>query len=100
MNTKNRILNLIKLIINDQIDFIFAIRNILYLWQNSEIEKTDFFYFFVGIDSETESFLKGDVRKGYSVEYLEKIDHEEKIYLSQIKKEIQKICSKNINFFE
>lgn len=47
---------------------------------------------FRGFDSETDRFPRGEVRKNYAADYLEKLDSEAKEYLEGATTEILRSC--------
>lgn len=59
-----------------------------------DFEEIPEFDSFVGLDSETDAFPRGDVRKRYEKSFLEDLDKEARQYLTQSKEIIEEACKR------
>jgi len=89
---RKELVNTARKIVYDKIDIIEGCRIINSLWHAASLPETDNYYFFEGIDSESEEFVKGDIRKNFSIEYLKKVDEEEENYLKDLIFHIKNVC--------
>lgn len=93
---KAEILETAEKILSDSIDIIEGCRKINTLWLQTGLPEDESYTFFDIVNSETETFPKGFIRKFCTKGYLKEQAQEEKDYLNQFLDEVKEECKKII----
>jgi hypothetical protein len=101
IRNKNReceLIHVAKSMIDGEIDLIEGVRKICFLRNYTKFPDSKIFIPIRAIDSETDHFPIGEMRKFCSMEYLRRMDEEMYVYISNMKGEILKCCSEIVRF--
>lgn len=97
-NRERELVHVSKSMIDGEIDLIEGVRKICFLRNYTKFPDSKVFIPIRAIDSETDHFPIGEMRKFCSMEYLKRMDEEMHVYISNMKDEILKCCSEIIRF--
>jgi hypothetical protein len=98
-DTKREIVNIAKSIIDDGNPDLQRIRRICDLGFRLDDEEITVLLTLKGIESETDEFPVGDVRKNFPTELLEKFDYEVDTYLSNVRNIIIDVCNEIVECY-
>lgn len=93
MSKQDEIIDICNSMVSEKINLIEGCRIIISFISDDDRD-SELYSIFRCVDSETDHFPFGDVRKNYSEKSLDRIDSEIQLYLSEVKKEILSACMK------
>jgi hypothetical protein len=91
-SSRQKLLNAAHLILENKIDIIEGCRIIRSLWRESGLPIDGSYYFFVAVDSETDTYITEEMRKLCSEKFLQEKDKEKEEYLRDTWPHIKEEC--------
>jgi hypothetical protein len=100
LNNIEKIIEVSQEALKENVDRIFAVRNILKYAGNLFENGNEDYDFLIYLDSETEQFPNDESRKFFEEKYLETLDSQKKEFLRKLKPELDELFSKLIERFQ
>jgi hypothetical protein len=96
---RQELVEVARAMLDGRLDLIVGCRRVLALRFQVSASDDEVFVPFQGFDSQTDHLPKGDVRRGFAPELLERFDAEEEEFLRTAKTEILRSCQEIIGRF-